>query len=289
MRDISAFVISSRVLTASALFLCALPHSTSAELAIINDNALVRSFENKAEAFVNSKKETLVADLVKSLQTVSKKVAKEEQPKLAKTSPENRQESVFIISAVYDCGHCDRWHMGGVATAWALSSDGVMVTNHHVMANAKGEVMAVSDSKGNLWPVSKVLATNKAADLCIFKVKGDGFKPLALSKPAAIGTDVEVIAHPGKRFFTHTFGKVTRYFSRKSDNTNWMSISADFAKGSSGGPVINPKGEVVGMVSFTNTLAVPPVKENGIYRTQMVIKSCTPVSAIWETLSQKPE
>ncbi len=289
MKNNSLFSAISRTLTVSAILLSYLTIPVSAEPIIINDRGLIRSFEDKAEAFAESEEKTLVADLVKSLKTLTKVVPENELPKLAQSSPANRQESTFIISTVYDCGKCDRWHMRSVAAAWALSSDGVMVTNYHVMANARGEVMAVSDSKGNLWPVSKVLACDKDADLCIFKVTGANFKPLALAKPAPIGSDVEVIAHPGKRFFTHTFGKVTRYFSKNKGISNWMSISADFAKGSSGGPVINPKGEVVGMVSYTNTLSVPPLNKNDSYHTQMVIKNCTPVSAIWKMLGQKPE
>ena len=41
-----------------------------------------------------------------------------------------------------------------------------------------------------------------------------------------------------------------------------MSVSAEFAKGSSGSPVINSKGEVIGIVSLTRSIYYN--KENGI-------------------------
>jgi S1-C subfamily serine protease len=56
-----------------------------------------------------------------------------------------------------------------------------------------------------------------------------------------------------------------------------MSITADYAKGSSGGPVFNDRGEVVGMVSSTSSLyyqtdSPEAPKEKGPL--QMVIKNC---------------
>jgi S1-C subfamily serine protease len=62
-----------------------------------------------------------------------------------------------------------------------------------------------------------------------------------------------------------------------------MAITADYAKGSSGGPVLNARGEVVGMVSSTNSIYY--TREKGQNQNlQMVIKSCVPVGAISKLL-----
>ncbi|MDB9742047.1 serine protease [Akkermansiaceae bacterium] len=275
-------------------------HFASANPTIIDDRSLYTNYEKKMQVLVDEGLTPKIEELKASLEKLPTTVDSSKLTKLATSSPENREDSVFIISSVFDCGKCDRWHMGSVATAWALSNDGLMVTNHHVFAGAYGEIMGVSDVHGNIYPVIEILAGNKNADICIFRVKGEGFKPLALAaveKTAPLGTDVHLIAHPNKRFFTHTFGKVSRYFQlRKSKDfgaSKWMSITADFAKGSSGGPVMNKEGEVLGIVAFTNSIyheSSPNSKSKDKSKAlQMVVKSCVPVAAIHELLGNSAE
>jgi S1-C subfamily serine protease len=83
-----------------------------------------------------------------------------------------------------------------------------------------------------------------------------------------------------------TKGDVSRYYLlRGKDKTApRMAITADYAKGSSGGPVLNVRGEVVGMVSSTNSIYY--TREKGQNQNlQMVIKSCVPVGAISKLLN----
>ena len=62
-----------------------------------------------------------------------------------------------------------------------------------------------------------------------------------------------------------------------------MAITADYAKGSSGAPVLNSEGEVVGMVSATNSIYY--TREKGQNQNlQMVVKLCIPVAAISKLL-----
>ena len=57
----------------------------------------------------------------------------------------------------------------------------------------------------------------------------------------------------------------------------WMAISADYARGSSGAAVLNDSGEVVGMVASTITINYNREKETN---PQMVVGLCAPVEAI---------
>jgi S1-C subfamily serine protease len=71
-----------------------------------------------------------------------------------------------------------------------------------------------------------------------------------------VGNPVSVISHPGQRFYGMTAGIVSRYFALAMHGTSVtrMAITADFAHGSSGAPVFNEFGNVVGMVTCTDSI-----------------------------------
>jgi V8-like Glu-specific endopeptidase len=64
-----------------------------------------------------------------------------------------------------------------------------------------------------------------------------------------------------------------------------MAITADYAKGSSGAPVFNRKGQVVGVVSSTSSIyySVENGKKENL---QMVVKNCIPVESIRELIQK---
>lgn len=192
--------------------------------------------------------------------------------------------SVAVIASVYKCGKCDKWHNSGAATAWVLTADGVMVTNYHVFDGRDAAGFGVRTYDGKVLPVTGILAASKRDDVAIFKVAGKGFKPLALGPDARVGSDLHIIAHPDSRFYTYTSGRVSRYYKKripKGDGPTLMAVTAEFARGSSGGPVMDSAGNVVGMVASTQSIYYPPKKKadkQGPF--QMVIRNCVPVSAI---------
>ena len=272
-----------------ALFL-AVPLLAGAAPVVIDDAALTSSFQTGLGGFADEGGHPSAKELKEQLAAAPATVA---APELGSAATRDPAASVFLVGSVYKCGKCDKWHPGGIATAWALSDDGLMVTNHHVFAKAKGAAMGVCDREGNTYPVTEVLAANEAADAALFRVRATGLQPLALGPDAAVGSRVRVVSHPQRRFFMQTSGEVARYYRRpgRGDRPEsvWMSITADYAKGSSGGPVVNRRGKVVGMVSSTQSIYYD--SENGQPEgpLQMVVKNCVPVSAVRAMLAAEPE
>lgn len=207
---------------------------------------------------------------------------------VANTSYEALSESVFLIGSIFKCGKCDKWHAGSGATAWCIGEDGLMVTNAHVFKNAKGGAMAVSDRKGNCHPVTGIIGIDVASDVAVFRVKAKGLQPLRMGTAADVGDPVTVISNPAGNYFLRTSGSVARYSTAPMDkdlpNVTWMAVTADYAKGSSGGPVFNDAGEVVGMVASTRSIYTEdnhnPSQQPPKGQLQMVIKNCVPVDAI---------
>ncbi len=250
---------------------------------VVHDGKLKKKFMDGVGALADTGNYPKASELAESLKKAPESV---EIDKSAYGKPsDDPLKAVYMIGGVYKCGKCEKWHSSGAATAWALTASGIMVTNHHVMAGGRGDVLAVMDQDGNCYAVTEVLAASEDSDFAIIRVDGVGLAPLALSEPAAIGTKVTVISHPRGRYFTHTFGHISRYYynvrKKGAKEVPFMGITADYAKGSSGGPVIDPEGRVVGMVSSTTSLYT----ERGSSKEpkgmlQMVTKNCVPVVAI---------
>jgi serine protease Do len=197
-------------------------------------------------------------------------------PATARLDPEDVYRkalpSVFLLGSVspdvtdggpkVDNPRADGYIDGRLATAWALTADGVVVTNWHVFdALDDGEVFGVMDHRGEAYPVTDVLAVDRAADIAILKIDAKGLTPLPVAaRPAPVGAWVGVLGHPGDRYFTFTQGAVTRYSKVKPADApaeRWMAISADYASGSSGSPVLDRTGSVVGMAALTESLGFP--------------------------------
>jgi len=69
-----------------------------------------------------------------------------------------------------------------------------------------------------------------------------------------VGNAATIISNPQGRFFTLSQGRVSRYHM-SSKGVPMMNVTADYAKGSSGGPIFNDRGDVIGLVS--NTVSIP--------------------------------
>ena len=260
-----------------------IPLSAFAVPHVIDDEALTRSLEKGLGKVADQGDFPTADDLSKALDDVPAKWTSSVPFEPAGKSPADRSESVYLITSVYKCGNCDKWHRAGVATAWAVTHDGLMITNRHVFEKIEGGAMGVCDREGNVWPVKELVAASPVDDVALFRVEAQDLKPLAIGHTASEGSRVHVVSHPDGRYYFQTFGEVSRYHNARSGKNGKcvaMSITADYAKGSSGGPVMNLQGEVVGMVSSTQSIYYDSSNGKPKGPLQMVVKNCVPVTAI---------
>jgi len=147
----------------------------------------------------------------------------------------------------------------GAGTGFIVSEDGLVLTNKHVVSDDAAEYTVImSDSKE--YPV-KVLAKDPVQDLAILKIESDGikFSPLSLgsSDDIQIGQSVIAIGNAlGEFQNTVSVGVIsglgrTVVASGSTVGTETLEdiIQTDAAinKGNSGGPLLNLKGEVIGI------------------------------------------
>ena len=163
------------------------------------------------------------------------------------------------------------------------------MTNYHVVEGEQNRALVAMTYDGRVFPVNEVLAASKPDDLAILQLDAPdtAFEPVALAPETPVGAAVTVISHPRRRFYTLSHGVVSRYHTEMihGRKTPVMTITADFARGSSGGPVFNEYGAVAGLVR--STVSVYYNTENGKQENlQMVFKQCVPAQCILELAAQ---
>jgi S1-C subfamily serine protease len=237
------------------------PPPPVAEPKFIDDDELYDQFFDKLEELAKAKKPLAHKQLVEKLKPRAAGVAPA-APGGKALSPEEvykaAAKGVFVLGSIYP--HKDGfWEVGTYATAWVLAPDGVLVSNWHVFEDLNdGEVFGACDREGNVYPVTDFLGGDKTADVAVFRIATKGLTPLPVSPAyAEVGSWVGVVSHPGDLFYLYTQGAVTRYSTNKNDDgtrEKWMGITAEFASGSSGSPVHNKFGAVVGMSALTMSI-----------------------------------
>jgi len=199
------------------------------------------------------------------------------------------QASIVVLGKIFKCGKCSKWH-AGIATGFVVGRNGEVVTAYHVLGDdTRSEAIAAQTSDGRMHPVTEVLAYSKVDDLVVLRVPGvTGVTPLPVADPADVGTPVVCISHPVEHYYTMTEGIVSSNFMRpahgKHEARREMAITADFAKGSSGGPVLDMTGAVVGVVRSTSPVYYEENEGKGD-KIQMVWKLCAPSSSLLELIS----
>ena len=138
----------------------------------------------------------------------------------------------------------------GSGTGFLVSSDGLLVTNHHVVAGAP-HILAKAEN-GGLFPVIRLVASDPANDLALLQVEGKDlpFLPLAPPNSAEAGTRIAVIGSPLGLEGTLTEGIVSARRKLPGQKREVLQISAAISKGSSGSPVLDAQGRVIGIASF---------------------------------------
>lgn len=138
---------------------------------------------------------------------------------------------------------------GGVSVGSGFAiSDHVLVTNRHVVGGAS--TLEVSTYDGRDITVEAVSATN-IADLALVLTDQELPRTIKLAtKNPAIGSTVTAVGYPEGGELTTSEGQVLSY---DADPIGWSKLpmlvnDAPIEHGSSGSPLINSKGELVGIV-----------------------------------------
>lgn len=239
------------------LFLPALLHAEPPR--VIDDEQIIDTFIKRMTALTEDNNCPPLSTLREQLKDFHPCTLKLPSPRRREISDEDFYSTMcrsIAIIGVIAKDESGMWIDDSVATAWIATEDGALVTNYHVIDGPDDGRMGVMLPDGSVHPVRAVLASSKDADVAVVKIDATGLTPLALAPNPPVMTPVRIVSHPDAHFFTLTMGHVSRYCHM--DGQDYLTVTADVAVGSSGAPVLDRRGNVVGMVCMTQTAYTNP-------------------------------
>ncbi|MBU3176973.1 trypsin-like peptidase domain-containing protein [Clostridium estertheticum] len=141
----------------------------------------------------------------------------------------------------------------GVGTGVIFNKDGYILTNYHVVSGAQNVKVTLSDGKE---VSAKVVNYDAASDVAVIKLadntKVPGVAEFGDSDKLEVGEPVVAIGNPlGKEFLgsvtTGVVSALNRQVSIENKNLKFIQTDAAINAGNSGGPLVNSKGQVIGI------------------------------------------
>ncbi|HEX6894448.1 MAG TPA: trypsin-like peptidase domain-containing protein, partial [Bryobacteraceae bacterium] len=143
----------------------------------------------------------------------------------------------------------------GLGSGVIISPDGYIVTNNHVVQGAVDIRVTMSDKRVFS---AKLIGTDPLTDLAVIKISGKDFTsvPLGDSTKLHPGQSVLAFGNPYGYRFTVTRGIVSALNRPNPDPTNrrkpgeFIQTDAAINPGNSGGPLVDARGQVIGINTF---------------------------------------
>lgn len=143
----------------------------------------------------------------------------------------------------------------GAGSGWVIDSSGIIVTNNHVVENAKNVTAVLDDGRSfNVDP--KSIYTDPISDLAILRINASGLPALKVgdSTKIRVGDWVVAIGNSLGEGIRATQGIVSAKgvplpVSQGQTLYNLIGTTAAINPGNSGGPLVNLAGEVIGITS----------------------------------------
>jgi serine protease Do len=138
----------------------------------------------------------------------------------------------------------------GVGSGFVIDPSGYIVTNQHVVQGAQSIEVTLAD--GRSFP-AKLMGSDQETDLALLKIEAQGLPaiPLGSSSTVKVAEPVMAIGNPFGLDHTVTVGIISgtgRYIGQGRYD-DFLQTDAAINPGNSGGPLINVRGEAIGINS----------------------------------------
>ncbi len=154
-------------------------------------------------------------------------------------------DSVFMLEI-----YADTNQRIGVGSGFVAFNSSLLVTNYHVIEGG-AYIIAVSDEHER-YLIDQICVIDKEKDIAILRFDEDYIaKPLELDAESKLkrAQPVVAIGSPAGLMNTVSIGNISAFY--KKDGRDWIQFTAPISSGSSGGPLLNDLGKVIGITTAT--------------------------------------
>ncbi len=163
----------------------------------------------------------------------------------------------------------------GLGSGFIINDKGDIATNYHVVEGASGVVVRLVGSEKR-FPADLIVHKNAEHDLAVIRAKGLKAPALKLGDDLVQEVGGKIIAIGNPKGFSGTVSEgIISGFRKFDDKLRLMQITAPISPGSSGGPVMTEKGEVVAIAT-------------AVIRSAQNLNFAIPVSNLKELIKGKP-
>lgn len=152
------------------------------------------------------------------------------------------RSAVVLITALADGAEISQ------GSGFLVSSDGLLVTNRHVVEGA--DALRVQLSTGEIYDQVYYVSDDERRDLAVLRIPATGLSWLGIGddQSIAVGDPVYVMGNPLGLEGTFSNGLVSG--KRMVAGVRLLQISAPISPGSSGGPVLDAQGDAIGIATL---------------------------------------
>jgi S1-C subfamily serine protease len=213
------------------------PHAFNEELALVLEDAIVGLMTDEKFQKLTFTNLGTLSDEVGVVKTIT-------MSKIPKKSYNSYGEMVKnSVTAVVTVKGTE-----GHGSGFLISEDGYLLTNHHVI-DGNENIEVIFDNGFTFG--AEIIKSDHPRDVALLKIKGTGFKPLAINtneEEAGLGTEVMAIGTPEDIKLGQTVTKGIVSGKRMLEEQKYIQTDVSINPGNSGGPLINSNGEVVGII-----------------------------------------
>lgn len=219
--------------------------TTSSRPSSVSDSFLKSMFADNTTEFLNSDS---ILDILRNAERTGKEAVVGEEIRITKVTAAPvaegknflKQATESVVTVETPDGH---------GSGFIISSNGYIVTNYHVVEELTEVKIKM---KNGIEVMGKIIKRNAEEDLALVKVDLNGLSALVFGNEelAEAGDDVWAIGTPLDKSLGSTITKGIISGFREDAGHRFIQTDVSINEGNSGGPLLNDKGEVLGVTTF---------------------------------------